>query len=103
MSQKKAHRKGKMWAAKYLAGRTIFAQTKNISSDPDKEKTEYGDGNRARMKVQLSGEIHNTRCLCPRCKKPHIEKLPVEYLESPLIWRKEDKVIKMCISCGGRI
>ena len=81
-SQKKGHRKSKMWAAKVLAGSTLRnkVERKPVSKDPDKVATEYGDDNRENAKLQLSGQLHGIYCICPHCRQPHHKQVEVEFL-----------------------
>jgi L-asparaginase II len=100
-SQKKGHRKSKMWAAKVLAGSTLRnkVEFKPVSKDPDKVATELGDENRANAKLQLSGKLHGVMCHCPHCRQPHKEMLEVEFLRLEHLWLIENKPAVLCGNC----
>jgi hypothetical protein len=89
-SSKKSHRQGKRWAAKYLAGRPNRLELKRVVENSDHENTEFGDENRRNSVRILSGENEYINVLCPQCKKPHRELLPVEYIQSLNAWRKNN-------------
>ena len=101
MTQKKGHHKSKIWAAKVIAGATLRnkVEIKPIPKDPDYKPTELGEENRANMKLQLSGKTHPITCLCPKCKRQHLESLEIEFLRLPNLWIIENKPAVLCGNC----
>jgi hypothetical protein len=98
-SERKGHRKGKKWAAKY-----IHRHLKN--------KREYDNNGRVSLTVEqkankedtrrgLSGEQRVAETICLSCKRVNRVALESEYVSSPQAWRIQGKLVKMCASCGG--
>jgi hypothetical protein len=47
----------------------------------------------------LSGEVRMVQTLCLRCKRPSVQPLPVEYVESAEAWRVDGRLVVYCNSC----
>jgi hypothetical protein len=98
--QKKGHRKGKIWAAKFLLKVRKLDARKDLKervplSEEDKE-------NRRELRVELSGVTKMTNTQCPKCKSPHAEALEIEYVKSPLIWAtSRGTPLILCARCRG--
>ncbi len=95
-ASRKGHRKGKIWAAKYLL-RTRALDTKKFEGR--RPLTESDKANKASTKRVLSGETKDVLAVCPVCYKRHHEVLPVEYTESSQAWRQGHSLVVMCSSC----
>jgi len=100
-SSRKGHRKGKRWAAKYLAGRTLRPEIKRIAENPDHENTEFGEENRANAKREISGDNEYTQTICPNCHIPARQLIPVEYIQSDNAWREKGVLVLDCQGCRG--
>lgn len=102
---KKGHRRGKRWAAKYLMVNGLSFDKrhelpKRVANNPDKEKTAFGDENRANSKRVLSGKTEFARVFCPWCKKHNQRELPVEYTGSQFAWHREQCLVVCCEGCA---
>ena len=96
---KKLPKRTKVWIAHVLAERKARIELKPIAKDPSYEPTELGEENRANAKLQLSGKTHDVTCLCPKCKRQHLEKLEIEFLRLPHLWIIENKPAVLCGNC----
>ena len=100
---KKGHRKGRKWAAKFLAGKPNRPEIKRVVDNPDHENTEYGDENRANAVRHISGENEYTNTHCPNCNKGSRQLLPIEYVQSNMAWRNKRGVLMVaCQLCSER-
>jgi len=101
-SPKKKHPfKSRAWAQRYVQRDLLRQQidySKNFT-DPDKERTEYGDTNRENSKLQLSGKSKNVRCFCPKCQRNHTTKLEIEFISLLFAWRINNQLVVICDSC----
>jgi len=95
----KGHNKSKKFAAKVLCSVKDKLEIKPVACDPDYEPTEYGDDNRANVRLQLSGETIGVNCFCPHCKRLSHQNLPVEFLSLEHLWVLNGKPAVLCESC----
>jgi hypothetical protein len=98
-SSKKGHRQGKKWAAMFLAGKSLRPELKRVPLNPDEEHTDFGDNNRENAKREISGDNEYINTLCPQCKKPHRQLIPVEHIHNELAWRKDSVLCVICDVC----
>jgi hypothetical protein len=104
----KKHRKGKMWAAKYLMVNPLSAkqkrpEIKHIAQDPDYKRTEFGNDNREKAVRVLSGENEYVNTHCPVCNRGSRMLMPQEYIEDSFIWRNsKGLVITSCQVCQSK-
>lgn len=101
MSSKKGHRQGKIWASKYLSKQRILDRKVSMQSRNHSPFTEQDRENRREAERVLSGNIANTRTICPKCKSLGIYQFPIEHTESKEAWRIGGSLVKLCIRCGG--
>jgi hypothetical protein len=102
-SEKKGHKKGKRWAAKFilmngLSSKNKFEHKERVPlSEQDKDNKE--DSHR-----ELSGNMEYVNTKCPKCRRFTPRTLEVEYVESITALRGDNGVLMMyCSNCGGRI
>lgn len=100
-SSKKGHRKGKMWAAKYLSNQRALDMKTTMQNRNHTPLTQQEKDNKANAHRELSGKVVNTDTICPHCKRQGISQLPIEYAHSSEAWRAGKCLVKLCISCGG--
>lgn len=99
---KKGHRWGKKWAASYLTKVRILNQKRDlpqrIPMSPD-QKEAYNEAKEETHR-ELSGKTRSETTVCPKCKRPHNEIIPVEYSESPRAWRSPaGMLVILCFQC----
>jgi hypothetical protein len=99
MSTKKGHKKGRTWAAKFLAGNTLRIELKRAPVDPDHENTEYGDENRRNAVRELSGENEYANTICPHCKRVGRSLIEVEHINSEFAVKVNGRYFISCQSC----
>jgi hypothetical protein len=103
MKLRKTHKnkKHRMWAASYINKKLLQQQVeiKHVSDDPDKIKTEYGNEQRENAKRRLSGEQNYVNAVCPKCHKVHRPLLDCEFIQSPVAWRVDNRLVKLCQRC----
>ena len=93
----KSHRKGKLWAAKFVTNVTYLDQKKEHT-----ERLPIDDQvreNREACIRETSGKMVVTQVFCPNCRKNF--RLPVEkeHAENPLAWRTNKILTLNCESC----
>ncbi len=98
-SQKKGHRKGKKWAAKYLM-RTRQLDKKKLNNGGI-GLTSEDRKNRETTIRELSGKNEMVIAHCPKCKTRKQQVLPVEYVSSSEAWHMGDKLVVICEGCRG--
>lgn len=94
---RKTHRKGKVWAAHFLADVKTRPEIKRIPKDPDYKPTAFGDMNREIATKELSGKTRRLYTVCPQCKKQGDNDIPVEISKN--IWNDNGKVFVLCKGC----
>ncbi len=101
----KGHKKGRRWATKYLAIHGLSPKNrrdlpKHVADNPDKESTEFGEENRQNRFRELSGREKGVITMCPKCHTKDKERLPTEFTESPVAWRIDGILAKLCERCS---
>jgi hypothetical protein len=100
-SEKKGHRRGKKWAARYLTNVRILDRKKDKPEGriplTDEEKAVKASAFR-----EVSGEVESRLCVCPHCKQGHPETLEVEFAKGTDTWKvKTGLPVVMCAGCRG--
>jgi hypothetical protein len=86
-SEKKGHRKGKLWAAKFLTKvRELDRKVTNQNRPEKVTLTEEQKEAKRNTIRQISGKFKTVLCVCPECKKGHTENIEIEYIESNASW-----------------
>jgi len=98
-SERKGHRKGKKWAAKYISRQVISKQ--KVEFNGRVPLTAEQKANKEDSRRVLSGEQRVAETVCLKCKRVSRVVLEAEYVSSPHAWRIQDRLVKMCNSCGG--
>lgn len=100
---RKRHRKGRIWAARFLMQQRRLDRKASIATDRTNftPPTEQDKINKQSTYRQLSGYTEQVYTVCPSCKRLSLYNFPVEFTESPDAWRKEDCLVKLCAGCGG--
>lgn len=100
INAKKGHRRGKVWASKFLLQVKRLDRKVTNQNRPDRiPLTEEQKEAKKSLMREVSGEFRQVLCVCPRCKLGHVEAVEVEYIESRDAWRSESG--KPMIICGG--
>jgi hypothetical protein len=102
MANKKGHKAGKHWAAKYIMVNGLSAKNRTdrklngriALTDEQKEAKES-------LVVTLSGRQKRAATICPKCKQSSLQILPVEYADSPFAWRAGKSLVMLCQNCTG--
>ena len=98
--EKKGHRKGKIWAARYLTKVKYLDQKVSGQNRERTPMTEEQKETKASLVRELSGEYAAVLTVCPHCKKGHQETIEKEYAESETAWRSESgKPMVLCSRC----
>jgi hypothetical protein len=98
---KTGHRKGKRWAAKYIAINGLSAKAKGQKYDRIALTADQKESKKD-CRVTISGINKVADTVCPKCKLKLRQLLPVEYVQSPMAWRKENRLAILCVGCGGK-
>ena len=98
-SNKKGHRRGKKWAAKYLLN--IRALNKKKDMNGRVALTEADRENKKDTVRELSGETTVVEALCPHCKRKSRQIFPIEFGGSSEAWRDKGCLVVLCQSCRG--
>lgn len=96
MLNKKGHKQGRVWAAKFLSKINILDR-KPLHGKV--ELTEEDKENKLSTIRQISGENELVLAMCPKCRKGHRELLPVEFTRSSQAWRTGKALMVMCQDC----
>lgn len=94
---KKTHKKGRLWASKFLSKQQLLdkkrANTERIPlTEQDKE-------NKLNTRRDVSGETTTTLAICPKCNREHFYTFPIEYVQSPTAWKRNNSIVKLCSVC----
>jgi hypothetical protein len=98
-SEKKGHRKGKKWAAKYISRHVI--NKKKVEVNGRVPLTAEQKANKEDSRRVLSGEQRVAETICLKCKRVSRVALETEYVSSPQAWKIGGRLVRMCASCGG--
>lgn len=101
IANKRTHRKGRTWAAKYLATHSL--SLKALRGNQFEGRTPLTEGQKEAKKDtvrELSGETQYVETICPKCKIKDHRKLEAEYVKDPNIWKSKNGVIfRLCEGC----
>lgn len=92
----------KKWIAKMLLVNTLSYKNRHELSKrvPNmQEKTDFGDENREKARMELSGENEYATTICPSCKRQSRQLLPIEYINSPIAWAINGNLAVLCGGC----
>lgn len=97
MSTKKGHKKGRVWASRFLAQ----VNKKEFSPrNPFSEETKQTIRDCVR---ELSGESEVVKTLCPSCKILSNQRVESEYLTDKEAWRNsKGTLIVNCLGCKNK-
>jgi hypothetical protein len=94
MTLKKGHRKGRVWASKFLAQ---VNKKKFSPRSPMSEETRQIIKECVR---ETSGASEAARTVCPNCKLVTEQRIEVEYVRDDLAWRNSNGTLVVnCDSC----
>ena len=97
-AERKGHRGGKKWAARYLTRVNFLNQKRDLK--PRTPLTEQEKENRVSTFVELSGQNEIVTTLCSHCKSRTRQSLPIEYTRSNTAWRnKQGILVVSCPTC----
>ena len=101
MQSKSGHRKGRKWASKFIMIGGLSKKSRDGRQQQSQVVlTKEEKVNKVSSARELSGREEYRQVYCPRCKYTHDYKLPVEYIESPVVWRTpQGTMIVACLSC----
>ncbi len=89
-SNKKGHRRGKKWAAKYLLLKGKRDMPRRV---PKAEVSQEAKDSRIRV---VSGIEQSAMCVCPQCKQRHQNRIPIEFINSLEAWRVGKDLSVLC-------
>ena len=98
IASKKGHRKGKIWAAKYMHRNALNAKKQDYGRTP---LTEEQKDNKEDSRRILSGDTKPVVVNCPKCRNNHRTVLEEEFAESPEAWKIKGLNAVMCPRCTG--
>jgi RNase P subunit RPR2 len=102
MANKKGHRQGKRWAAKYVMINGLSAKNRTDRQLNGRVAlTEEQKETRDSLQIELSGNIKRVNTYCPKCKQFSTQSLPVEYTNSERAWRVGSTFVITCERCNG--
>jgi len=102
LSNKKTHKSGRRWAAKYKLINSLSAKNRREHrervplTEDDKEK-------KLSAVREVSGIEKGADAYCPSCKRTYRVTVPIEYIESQSAWTTgTGKLLILCQRCGDR-
>lgn len=100
---RKTHKAGLKWAKKFLSNTDYLDRKVSMQSRSRIPLTEEQKDLKESLTLQLSGKYTLVKTICPnrKCRRQEFSELPIEYIESPLVWRENEILIKLCSNCGG--
>lgn len=100
IAEKRTHRKGRVWAAKFLTRQRQLDQSATMKARRENRSplTEQEKENRQTTFVALSGEVSIQTTYCPRCRIRTRQSLALEYVKSPEAWRNRQGIL--VVSCA---
>lgn len=99
LANKKGHRKGRRWAAKYVMMRGLSPDKRNGKQLNRVALTEEERINKSSTERELSGESELETIRCPHCKRLVEAYIPVEHVDNEHAWRKEGRLSILCEGC----
>lgn len=101
IGNKKSHRKGFMWASRYLTKQRELDR-KSTFQERNQNRIPLTSGELANKREtvrELSGETTVAETYCPHCKRKTRQLFPIEYGESQEVWRDKGCLVVLCQSC----
>ena len=102
VANKKTHKKGRLWANKYLMNQRTLDMKATIQNRNHTPLTEQERESKKDSQRELSGRLINTNTICPHCKKTSVYQFPIEYVKDPYAWRIGSNFVRLCPRCGGQ-
>ena len=93
------HNRGKKWAAKVIMKQRQLDSKRDLQ--PRIPLTAEQREAKKDTRRELSGEIEQVKTICPQCKHSRTAILPIEYTQSDIAWKKNDRFVVMCNACRG--
>ena len=90
---------------KYSVKFALSYKLKHAMFEPAKKQegriplTEQEKENKIDTQRQLSGEMQIVKTLCPSCNAKPYQNLPIEFVQSPYAWRKNELLVTCCNRC----
>jgi GTP cyclohydrolase FolE2 len=97
-SSKKGHRKGKIWASKYLLRVNQLNQKKEYEQRVP--LTEEEKENKRDTRRELSGQMEVVNTYCPRCKTRTRRQLEIEFTRGGQAWGIKNYYFVLCQLCA---
>jgi hypothetical protein len=102
ITNKKTHKKGRLWASKYTMKQRALDMKTTIQNRNHTPLTEQDRENKKDTRRELSGRLINTNTICPACKKTGVHQFEIEYIKDPDTWRMGNNFVRLCPRCGGQ-
>jgi len=96
---KKTHKKGQKWAAKYIHISKLSLKAKNGSFEPREPLTEEQKEARQECIRKPSGDMVTVDAICPKCKSKYRMLIEIEYAISKDALKVKDYFIRLCPDC----
>lgn len=98
IARKIDHRKGLKWANAYLLKVNLLNQKKDL---PEGRIALTEEQKEARENTQraLCGKLKAVSVTCLNCQSDGRDMLPIEYVDSPFAWKKNNKYVVSCSNC----
>jgi hypothetical protein len=98
IQNKKTHKKGRLWALRYMSKQQILDRKISMKSKDFAPATEDEVEIRETTRRDLSGRAEYVKTICLQGKHPVQQHLPVEYTESAEAWRIQGLLVVTCDS-----
>ena len=93
----KSHKKGKMWAARFVTNVNYLDQKKDrVERSPVDDQVRK---NREECVRETFNRMTVTKVSCPSCHKLSRMPLEIEHVENPLAWRSGNSMMIICDTC----
>lgn len=103
VDQKKTHRKSLRWASSFLLRVRQLNQKRDMPQRmpiPEEQREAIREAREA-LKMVLSGEMVSVMTVCPGCRGNSIQRVEIEFAQSPYAWRGQQGTLVMrCQSCS---
>ena len=101
IANKATHRIGRRWASKYLTNQRALDKKVTMKGRERSPLTQQDIENKRDTRRELSGKDIISETICPKCKHNTVRSFPIEYAKSPTAWRRDNRLVKLCVGCGG--
>ena len=101
ISNKSTHHSQK-WAASFVMNVQYLDQkvSKQAKLSGRVPLTEQESQNKDDARREVSGIEKNLMVFCPCCNQTYPSKIPVEFIQSPIAWRNDNKLLMVnCVNC----